>query len=63
MTKTEAIKLLGGTRVAAARAIGVSYQAVRQWPDVLTERIEDRVIAAHVRLMKAKRRRRAPAGA
>lgn len=46
MLKTEAIELLGGTISAAADAIGVSYQAVDKWPDVLPSRISDRVQAA-----------------
>ncbi len=49
MLKTEAITLLGGTISAAAKAIGASYQAVNQWPDVLPARIEDRVVAAIAR--------------
>ena len=46
MLKTKAIELLGGTISAAAKAIGVSYQAVDKWPDVLPDRIVDRVQAA-----------------
>jgi hypothetical protein len=46
MTKTEAIKLLGGTVGAASRAIGVSSSAVSLWPDELPPRIADRVQAA-----------------
>jgi len=46
MLKADAIQLLGGTVASAAKAIGVSYQAVDKWPDVLTPRIEDRVVAA-----------------
>jgi hypothetical protein len=46
MTKTEAIKLLGGTVGAASRAIGVSSSAVSLWPDELPARIADRVQAA-----------------
>lgn len=49
MLKTEAIRLLGGTIASAAEAVGVSYQAVDKWPDVLPKRIEDRVIAAIAR--------------
>ena len=45
MLKTQAIELLGGTRAAAAKAIGISYQAVRKWPDELPPRIADRVYA------------------
>jgi hypothetical protein len=46
MRKTEAIQLLGGSVAAAAEAIGVTYQAVDKWPDVLPPRITDRVQAA-----------------
>jgi len=46
MKKSEAIRLLGGTIGDAARAIGISYQAVSKWPDELSRKIEDRVTAA-----------------
>ena len=46
MTKTEAIALLGGSIPAAAAAVGVTYQAVDKWPEVLPQRIADRVQAA-----------------
>ena len=46
MNKTEALELLGGTVSAAAKAIGISYQAVDKWPDDLPDRIVDRVQAA-----------------
>ncbi|NVM91111.1 hypothetical protein FHT32_004775 [Variovorax sp. SG517] len=49
MKKTEAIELLGGSITATAAAIGVSYQAVNQWPEDLPARIEDRVLAALAR--------------
>lgn len=45
MLKTEAIELLGGSIPAAAEAIGISYQAVNQWPEELTDAIRDRVQA------------------
>lgn len=45
MKKSDAIELLGGSVSAAAKAIGVSYQAVRKWPDELPPRIADRVHA------------------
>lgn len=45
MLKTQAIELLGGSIAAAAKAVGVSYQAVKQWPDDLPPRIADRVYA------------------
>lgn len=46
MKKTEAIAQLGGSIAEAAKAVGVTYHAVRQWPDVLPQRIADRVQAA-----------------
>lgn len=49
MDKTTAIKLLGGTASAAAREIGITPQAVFQWPDVLPGSIADRVQAAIAR--------------
>lgn len=49
MLKTKAIELLGGSTSAAATAIGISYQAVDKWPDVLPPRIADRVYAAIAR--------------
>jgi len=49
MLKTKAIELLGGSISAAAEAIGISYQAVNQWPEDLPPRIADRVYAALAR--------------
>ena len=49
MQKSKAIELLGGNTTAAAKAIGISYQAVNQWPDILPPRIADRVAAAVAR--------------
>jgi len=49
MDKTNAIEILGGTAASAASAIGITPQAFGQWPDVLTRRLEDRVIAAIAR--------------
>ena len=49
MLKTEAIELLGGSVPSAAAEIGISYQAVVKWPDVLPSRIADRVLAALAR--------------
>nr|WP_255594195.1 Cro/CI family transcriptional regulator [Achromobacter sp. ES-001] len=42
--------MLGQSITAAASALGISYQAVRQWPDDLPPKIADRVFAAFVRL-------------
>lgn len=49
MDKAKAIELLGGTTAAAAEAVGVSYQAVDKWPDVLSPKVADRVLAALAR--------------
>lgn len=49
MNKAKAIELLGGSVAAAAKLIGVSYQAVDKWPDELPARISDRVMAAIAR--------------
>ena len=43
------MRLLGGKPATAAKFIGVSVQAVNQWPDVLPRRIEDRVLAVLAR--------------
>jgi len=49
MNKSDAIQLLGGRVSTTAKAVGTSWQAVAKWPDVLSRRIEDRVIAAIAR--------------
>lgn len=49
MKKQDAINLLGGTVTDAANAIGIMPQAISQWPEVLPDRIADRVIAALAR--------------
>lgn len=48
MRKREAIDLLGGSATAVALAIGITPQAVSQWPDDedLSDAIRDRVQAA-----------------
>lgn len=43
MTKQEAINLFG-TITELSKALGISTQAVSQWPDELTNRIKYRVI-------------------
>ena len=48
MTKKQAIAYFGNVS-ATARAIGISRAAVFNWPDVLTDRISDRVVAALAR--------------
>lgn len=49
MNKADAITLLGGTPATAARAIGITQQALSQWPDILPRRLQDRVEAAIAR--------------
>lgn len=53
MVKSTAIALLGGSVAAAAKALGVTYQAVDKWPEdaegPLPPRIADRVVAAAAR--------------
>jgi hypothetical protein len=49
MDKSEAIRLLGGSNTTAAAEVGVTPQAVSQWPDPLPPRIADRVLAALAR--------------
>ena len=50
MLKDHAIAVLGdGSITRTAKAIGILPGAVSQWPDVLPQRIADRVIAALVR--------------
>jgi len=50
MEKQKAIDLLGGSVKAAAKALGVSYQAVDKWPDQLSPRVADRVLGAYARI-------------
>ena len=47
--KSRAIAALGGSVAEAARRIGVTYQAVEKWPELLPPRIADRVVAALAR--------------
>ena len=56
MTKQEALDLFGGRPAYVARAMGITRQAVNNWPDPLTPAIADRVIGAHIRLSNMKRR-------
>ena len=48
MEKKEALRVFG-TASALARAMGVTRSAVSQWPEKLTPRVGDRVIAAALR--------------
>ncbi|KAF1019653.1 MAG: hypothetical protein GAK30_02969 [Paracidovorax wautersii] len=61
MKKDQAIEMLGGSIPAAAAAIGVSYQAINQWPDELPRRIEDRVYAALYRMQNTQANPATPA--
>jgi hypothetical protein len=55
MTKRQAIEALGGNYSEAARLIGISPQAVRKWPDPLSNVLQDRVHAALWRRQQAER--------
>ncbi|MFA6180587.1 Cro/CI family transcriptional regulator [Acidithiobacillus sp.] len=48
MEKKEALRVFS-TASALARAVGVTRSAVSQWPEKLTARVGDRVIAAALR--------------
>lgn len=62
MKKATAFALLGGNARAVAELLGMTRQAVHQWPDELPRRLADRVLAARVRMewADALRVRRAP---
>lgn len=49
MLKDEAIDLLGGSVGRAAELMGVTYQAINKWPEVLPQRISDRVLGVCAR--------------
>ena len=49
MLKSQAIELLGPDLSSAAEAVGISYQAVKKWPELLPPRISDRVLGVCVR--------------
>lgn len=57
MQKSEAINLLGGTPTAAANSIGITVSAITQWPDVLPQRLIDRVQAALWRIEQLRARK------
>ena len=50
MRKEIAIAMFGRTQSDAARALGISRQAVSQWPEELRPEQVDRVVGAAVRL-------------
>ena len=43
MKKSDAIQLLGGSQALAAQELGVTRQAVHDWPEVLSEQVADKV--------------------
>jgi hypothetical protein len=49
MLKSKAIEVLGGTPTSAAAAMRISASAVSQWPEVLHEALQVRVLAALAR--------------
>lgn len=57
MEKQIAIEKLGGSNVSAALAIGITRQAVGQWPDILPPRLVDRVEAAAARMARKQPRK------
>ena len=50
MKKQDALNLFGGRPTDAAKALGVTRQAVNGWDDDLPQRIQDRVIGAAFRI-------------
>ena len=54
MTKADALMLLGGNAGTAAARIGITRQAVNNWPEVLSDKIRDRVYSAMWREMMAR---------
>lgn len=67
-TKQEAIRIFGGTMKAVGDALGISRQAVYQWPEDLPQDTSDRLVGAAIRLKllppglsdSRRRRNRAP---
>jgi len=49
MTKNEAVTIFG-TRRKITDALGISRQAVSQWPETLPQRLSDELIGAAVRV-------------
>lgn len=54
MTKTEAVKMFGNSRRKLAEALGITTQAVGQWPEQLSQRVADRTLGALYRTKKRK---------
>lgn len=51
MEKKTAVSIFG-TQAAMARALGITPQAVHQWPDPLPQSYVDRVVGAAIRMGK-----------
>lgn len=49
-TKQEAIQIFGGSMRAVGDALGISRQAVYQWPEELPQDTSDRLVGAAIRL-------------
>ena len=49
-TKQEAIQIFGGTMRAVGDALGITRQAVYQWPEALPQETSDRLLGAAIRL-------------
>ena len=49
-TKQDAIRIFGGTMKAVGDALGISRQAVYQWPEELPQDTSDRLVGAAIRL-------------
>lgn len=56
MLKSDAIELFG-SKNATAKALGLTYQAVIMWPDVLTDPIIFRIVFHLIRLNRSKEAR------
>lgn len=61
MTKSDVLKLFGGSVTSAAERLGITHSAVSQWPDdgPLPEKVQQRVQAYLFRQLPAKEQRRA----
>lgn len=49
-TKQEAIQIFGGSMRAVGDALGITRQAVYQWPEELPQDTSDRLLGAAMRL-------------
>ena len=58
MTKAEAVDLFDGNTSALARALGVTPQAIQQWPDgELGQRRSQQVLGAFAQVSAARQRK------